>query len=169
MEREMKPFSSVQEPNLIEWKKAGSHGRLFTCCRPGRYTDGFCKERKEVPEEVIRRWAERMPKATAVYLVSLLGKKKDGYSEFSYYPFRSDKEKGGKPTFQEWLDQRYPSRFVVIEFPTIDATGIMPNIMKDTSIRLEELLARNETVVVIDSAGAERTARVCENIGYLKM
>lgn len=49
-------------------------------------------------------WVKGLPAANLLYIVSLLGKKPNGYSEFSYYPFRSSKEDDDKPTFQQWLD-----------------------------------------------------------------
>jgi hypothetical protein len=99
--------------------------------------------------------------------VSLLGKKTNGYSEFGYYPFRSSKEVGDKPTFQQWLDERYDRRLVVHEFPTVDAQGIPPDVLKAVTRCVLDLIAKGRTVVIVDSAGAERTARVCAAIGYV--
>jgi hypothetical protein len=106
-----------------------------------------------------------LPEGNPLDLVSLLGKKKSGFSEFWYYPFRSSKEPGTKPTFQQWLDQHYPARFIVYEFPTVDAQGIPPNVLKAVKRHVLNLIQGGRTVVVVDSAGAERIARVCEAIG----
>jgi hypothetical protein len=106
-----------------------------------------------------------LPEAEVLHIVSLLGQKKDRYSEFAYYPFRSSKEAGDKPTFQEWLDQRYGRHFVIHEFPTTDAMGIEPQVLQQAKSCVIELLGKNQTVLVIDSAGSERTARVCEAVG----
>ncbi len=73
---------------------------------------------------------------------------------------------GTEPTFQEWLDQRYGHRFVVHEFPTTDARGIQPDLLESVKHRVLSLLSSGDTVIVVDSAGAERTARVCEAVGF---
>lgn len=78
----------LAEPiNLREWKKRDSsrleRGRLFTCGRPGRAT--FERKKVSVPEHIIDLWVEGLPKATTLHIVSLLGKKKTGFSEFGYY------------------------------------------------------------------------------------
>ena len=102
-------------------------------------------------------------------IVSLLGTKTDGYSEFTYYPFRSERETVGKPTFQMWLAERYPGRFTVHEFPTVDAQGIQPDALEAVAACIVRLLADGGSVLLIDSAGAERTARVCEELGYVRL
>jgi hypothetical protein len=141
-------------------------GRLFTCGRPGRGTPGYGTARKPVDLRIIDQWVEGLPYAEVLHIVSLLGRKKDDYSEFTYYPFRSEKETGSKPTFQEWLDSHCEGRFVVHEFPTTDAQGIRRDVLDIVTICISTLLQNDYTVVLIDSAGAERTARVCEALGY---
>jgi len=159
---------TVTEPlNLREWKApAGSErrGRLFTCGRPGRATHGRAKV--FVADGTIDLWASGLPEADVLHIVSLLGQKTTGLSEFSYYPFRSAKESGTKPTFEEWLNKRYKRRFVVHEFPTVDGRGIPPDVLDATGRRVLDCLESGHTTLVIDSAGAERTARACKAIGY---
>lgn len=153
---------AVNEPaNLCEWR---AKGRLFTCGRPGRAT--FGRQRRQIGEDTIDLWVNGLPRAEVLHIVSLLGQKRDGFSEFGYYPFRSSHESGTKPTFQEWLDKRYGPRFVVHEFPTVDARGIQPDLLTAVTRHVLNLIETGNTVVVVDSAGAERTARVCEAIGY---
>jgi hypothetical protein len=103
-----------------------------------------------------------------VYIVSLLGRKKGGVSEFGYYAFRSSRETVSKPLFEEWLNRRYDQHFIVHEFPTVDAQGIPSDVLKDAANQVQSLLAAGHTVIVIDSAGDVRTARVCEAIGFQK-
>ena len=93
-----------------------------------------------------------LPAASVVHIVSLLGKKKSGFSEFGYYPFRSAHEAGTQPTLQEWLTERYDRRFEVHEFPTVDAQGIPLEMLENVTHRVGELLAQGNTVVVMDSA-----------------
>jgi hypothetical protein len=158
----------MAEPfNLREWRRrsrqTSEEGRLFTYGRPGRGTSGYGKTRKRVDVPIIDQWVEGLPHAEILHIVSLLGRKKnDGYSEFAYYPFRYAMETGSNPTFQEWLDSRYDRRFVVHEFPTVDAQGISRDVLDAVTTCISTLTRNSNAVVLIDSAGAERTARVCE-------
>jgi hypothetical protein len=141
-----------------------ARGRLYTSGRPGRAT--FGRKRTLVPEDVIDQWADGLPAAQPLHIVSLLGRKTDGFSEFGYYPFRSSDEDAHKPTLQEWLDDRYGRQFVVHEYPTIDAHGIAPEVAAKVAAHVVGLVSKGCDVVIVDSAGAERTDRICELIGY---
>ncbi|MBI2834187.1 MAG: hypothetical protein HYX76_07145 [Acidobacteria bacterium] len=121
-----------------------------------------------VADSVIDQWTSGLPTADVLHIVSLLGQKTTGYSEFSYYPFRSSTEPRPKPTFEEWLNVRYSRRFKVHEFPTTDGRGIDRDVLQAASNRILECLDRGEIVLVVDSAGAERTARACEAAGYIR-
>lgn len=161
----------VREPiNLQEWKAPADRqapGRLFTCGRPGRATYG--RARVAVAEDVIELWESGLPQADVLHIVSLLGQKTTGLSEFSYYPFRSAKEEGTKHIFEDWLNKRYNRRrFVVYEFPTVDGRGIPRDVLNAAAGQVVRCLEEGNTTVVIDSAGAERTARVCEALGYVR-
>lgn len=140
---------------------------MFTCGRPGRAT--FGRDRRPVDNVTIDLWVKGLPIAEVLHIVSLLGRKPDGFSEFGYYPFRSAQEHGSKPTFQDWLDERYSRRFVVHEFPTDDARGIPAEVLEVVRRHVLDLIKSARTVVIVDSAGAERTARVCEAMGYKRM
>jgi hypothetical protein len=158
---------TLEPVNLKEWidaRNEASLGRLYTCGRPGRGTYG--RKRLAVPESVIDEWIHGLPSANPLHIVSLLGQKADQLSEFSYYPFRSKFERGSKPTFQEWLDCRYSRHITVDEYPTIDCQGIPARVLKPARARIIELLADGRSVVVVDSAGKERTARVCKAVGW---
>ena len=80
-------------------------------------------------------------------------------------PFPTDLDE----QFQEWLDQRYSRRFEVHEFPTRDREGLPRDVLEAVRRCVLDLIENGNTVVVVDSAGAERTARVCEAIGYERM
>ncbi|MDR4493705.1 MAG: hypothetical protein R3B74_04635 [Nitrospirales bacterium] len=121
-----------------------------------------------INEDVIDSWEQGLPQADVLHIVSLLGQKTNGLSEFSYYPFRSAKENGAKPVFEEWLNERYSRLFVVYEFPTIDCQGIPPDVLSAAGRQVVKCLEGGETTIVIDSAGAERTTRVCVAIGGLR-
>jgi hypothetical protein len=163
-------MASNEPYNLREWvplRPSRRGGQLFTCGRPGRAT--FGTDEVFVDDKTIDHWVNRLPKANILHIISLLGRKKKGFSEFGYYPFRSSKESGAKPTFQEWLDERYERHFVVHEFPTVDRQGIPPDVLKAVTRCVLDLIENGNTVLVIDSAGAERTARVCEAVGYRRV
>jgi hypothetical protein len=165
---ESKKYKLVKEPmNLREWRSvsaSGELGRVFTCGRPGRAT--FGRERRQIAESVINSWIAGLPNVDNLQIVSLLGSKRNGFSEFDYYPFRSSKVVGIRSTWQDWLDAHYAGRFVVHEFPTIDAQGMSPDVLVAVRTCVLYLIKKGSPVVVVDSAGAERTARVCTSINY---
>ena len=160
-----------KEPmNLREWRPATASprgGRLFTCGRPGRATFGRAK--RPVDDDTIDLWVKGLPEAEVLHIVSLLGEKTTGFSEFGYYPFRSSTESGPTPTLQEWLDKRYGQRFVVHEFPTVDGRGIPQDVLGKVTRHALDLIENGNKVLVLDSAGAERTASVCEAMGYKRI
>ena len=152
--------------NLREWTVTG--GRLFTCGRPGRGT--FSGSKKKIPEYVIDLWVAGLPRVPQASIISLLGHKHpSGLSEFSYYPFRSCKEAGVKPTFQDWLVSRYGPRFFVEEFPTEDRLPMAScEDVEAIRNRVRALLHSGAVVIIVDSAGVQRTGEVCRTIGSLK-
>ena len=93
---------------------APQRGRLFTCGRPGRAT--FGREKRPVDEDLIDLWVQGLPEAEVLPIISLLGQKTTGFSEFGYYPFRSSEEVGTKPTFQEWLDSAMADGLLYMSF-----------------------------------------------------
>jgi hypothetical protein len=137
-------------------------GRLFTCGRPGR--GAFGAKRRPVPRATILAWVAGLPAAPILHLVSLLGWKADAdrYSEFSYYPFRSETERDRRPNIQEWLEANAGRRIVVHEFPTEDRLPLPAETIKAVAARIAALLADGQTVVVVDSAGVQRTGAVYE-------
>lgn len=86
----------------------------------------------------------------------------------AYYPFRSSEESGTKSAFQDWLDKRYGRRFVRYELQTVDVRGIPPDKRKAVTRQELDLIENGSTALVLDSAGLERTVRVCKAMGYKK-
>jgi hypothetical protein len=160
--------SPKQEPyRLWEWHPKAiraASGRLFTCARPGRGI--FSTKKVAIGPETIGLWVDGLPTARPLHLISLLGQKPDGYSEFGFYPFRSRHEVGDKPTFQEWMDQRYIGRFAIYEFPTIDTLKIPEDIFEAIKHLVAGLLADHRTVMIVDSGGYSRSGKVCERMEY---
>lgn len=119
-----------------------------------------------MPDEIIDKWIIGLPTASVLHIVSLLGRKTDGFSEFEYYPFRSVEESGAKPSFQEWLNEKNPDqRYTVHEIPTVDH-GLPPDTVERVAKQVNGLLATNLTVIIIDSAGDTRTGQIAKRLGY---
>ena len=161
-------MASLGEPcNLRRCKALGAapSGVLFTCGRPGRSLGRTVA----VPDEIADCWVAGLPNADIVYLISLLGTKNDGKSEYRFYSFRGSHEHSTKPTFQEWLDHRHgPGRFRVHEYPTEDGG---PRSLSDEDVAsigaiIRPLIAADETIVMFDSFGSERTGQVCRALGF---
>lgn len=141
-------------------------GRLFTCARPGRSLG----PRASVPDEITEWWIDGLSNVSTVHLVSLLGRKQDGRSEYTFYIFKGSHEHSpGKPTFQAWLDTRYGAgHFQVYDYPTVDAGSGSLSEDDIESLRsiVMPLLSRGETVVVFDSGGSQRTGQFCNAAGF---
>jgi hypothetical protein len=145
------------------WKV--SAGRLMTCGRPGR---AEYKGAALVPDAVIHEWVLALPGPNTV-IVSLLGKKPWGASEFQAYPFSGGFEPasdgGRRPSFQAWLDAHHPALGIEVrEHPTIDFRPIALNQREQIANEILELLAAGKSVVLVDSGGQERTGAVCRHL-----
>ena len=148
---------------LREWRV--TVGRLFTCARPGR---SKWKDAPQVPKKIIDQWVHNLP-SKEIEIVSLLGQKPDGTSEYSFYLFRGgfDPNDGEKPLFQEWLALHYPDRRIKVhEHPTIDFSPIQREELENIAITINLMLQAGKTVLLIDSGGQTRTGTVCR---YLKL
>src|SRR5450759_4717724 len=116
----------MSEPyRLTRWvsKTQQITGRLFTCARPGR---SMGRKQANISDECVLAWAAGLPtSAEETIIISLLGKKANGLSEFSYYSFRGGferwQDRPNCPTFEEWLNSHCkPRRYRVYEYPTTD-------------------------------------------------
>src|SRR5437879_4064443 len=98
-----------KEPyRLTKWKASTPFaGELFTCARPGRSKGSAV----QIPDDLVAAWVAGLPVSDRLVVVSLLGRKPTGKSEFAFYSFRGGFEGESNrpkcPTFQAWLDQRY--------------------------------------------------------------
>src|SRR5690242_2767743 len=85
----------LQEPsNDRERKSAGTPcpGALFTCGRPGRSLGRTAT----MSDEMADCWVTGLPNTNTLHLVSLLGTKHDGTSEYRFYSFRGSHERSAK-------------------------------------------------------------------------
>jgi len=159
----MKPLKPFK---LRRWQTGAPTNRFhfFTCARPGRTGDPTSKH-AQVSEDIVHRWVLGLPYPNTA-IVSLLGRKPDGLSEFSFYSFYggfdSPSEHPGRLSFQEWLDRwHWDLSIVVRQHPTQDFEPIEPQMLDEIAADINELVSACRTVVVVDSGGQTRTRMVC--------
>jgi len=153
---------------LRRWRTAGSpKSHFFTCARPGRRGDTATKYRP-VPDELVHRWVLGLP-GPKTAIVSLMGRKPDGLSEFSFYSFYGGfdlpSDHPGRPSFQEWLERWHGDLSILLcEHPTVDFQLIPEATLEAVAADIDELLVAGRTVVLLDSGGQTRTRVVCNHI-----
>jgi hypothetical protein len=77
-----------------------------------------------VPDNLVRGWVLGLPGPNTA-IISLLGRKPDGTSEFSFYSFRGGfdlpSEQTSRLSFQQWLDRHFEENAIILhEHPTCD-------------------------------------------------
>jgi hypothetical protein len=158
---------------LRKWKTGPSpqDSRLFTCARPGRSKGKVGR----IPDTLVHKWVQGLPKGTDLVIVSLLGRKNgpDGKSEFSFYSFHGKldgaNERRNRLSFQDWLDHWHMERSLrLVEFPTYDFCPIAPTVLAAISEKISHLLAQHCIVVLMDSGGEQRTGEVCRHMGFVE-
>lgn len=154
----IKPF------RLRRWKAGAAFGsvRFFTCARPGR-TGNPATKANSVPDEVVHRWVLGLP-GPAPAIVSLLGSKPGGPSEFSFYSFYggfdSPASHAGKLSFREWLTRSYPA-LALREHPTWDYTPVPVETCRAVALDVTALAKAGRTVTLVDSGGQQRSGQLC--------
>ena len=139
-------------------------GSLWACARPGRSLgpDAF------VPDSHVRAWVQGIPGTTPKHLVSLLGEKLDGQSEYAFYRFRGSHEPDdGRPPFQVYLDRLAGAgSFVLHEFPTVDRRRISLPRLAEIAVQIGDLVREGHTVILFDSGGVVRVRQVRQQLGF---
>jgi hypothetical protein len=102
-------------------------------------------------------------------IVSLLGRKPDGLSEFSFYSFYGGfdlpSDNPGRPSFLEWLARWHGDLSILVrEHPTVDFQPIPADTLAAVAAAIDELLVAGRTVVLLDSGGQTRMKVVCNHI-----
>ena len=93
----MKGVKSLGEPcNLKACRPTVVPASGLTCGRPGR---SFSRT-GAISDEAVECWAAGLPEAPTLHLISLLGTKKDGKSEYSYYSFAAAMNTPESPHFK---------------------------------------------------------------------
>lgn len=116
----------------------------------------------------MRRWVLGLP-GPKTAIVSLLGRKPDGLSEFSFYSFYGGfdlpSDDPVRPSFQEWLVRWHGDLSILVrEHPTVDFQPIPADTLEAVAAALHELLVAGRTVVLVDSGGQTRTRVVCNHV-----
>lgn len=137
---------------------------FFTCARPGR-TGNEASKSTQVPDQLVLRWVLGLPSPNTA-IVSLLGCKPDGLSEFSFYSFYGGfdlaTEHPGRLSFQQWLDRWHGGLSILVcEHPTRDYRPVPAETLEAVASDIKRLLSAGRTVVLLDSGGQQRTGSVC--------
>ena len=158
-----------QKPYMLRrWRTTGppeSH-YFFTCARPGR-TGKEESKHAPVPDDLVHRWVLGLPPGPKTSIVSLLGCKPNGLSEFSFYSFYGGydvpAEHAGCLSFREWLDCWHGQLSILLhEHPTCDSETIPTETLDALADDINALLSAGRTVVLVDSGGQTRTGTVCK-------
>ena len=156
----MEPF------RLRSWKLPAPNdaARFYSCARPGRSKS----KTDAVPDDLVNKWVNGIPGPNTV-LISILGRKPDGMSEFAFYSFcgafESAEERRHKLSFQEWLDREHKEAgILVIEHPTCDHRRILPETLSAVSADIVRFALEGRTVVLVDSGGEVRSGEVCRHL-----
>jgi len=162
--------SNSSEPSnlkVFQSRKEPFAARLFTAARPGR---SLGRAIPKISDETVYAWARGLlPLSSQLHIISLLGTKPNGLSEYSYYSFRGSRGSleidFKKPTFQEWLNDRFGlERFVVVDFPTIDTMPIEAAMITEICQCTTSLLMTSNDVLIVDSGGEGRTGKICSEL-----
>jgi hypothetical protein len=144
---------------------------FFTCARPGRKGNPRSKN-LPVSDELVHRWVLGLP-GPRTAILSLLGRKPDGTSEFSFYSFYGgldlESDRPSCLSFQNWLDRWHSDLSIVLrEHPTWDFKPISMETLDTVSKDLTKLALAGHTVVIVDSGGVTRTGSICRYIAAIE-
>ena len=152
--------AKTQEPfRLTKWQLPEcSAWHLYTCARPGR-SGG---RNSNVAAQTVIDWARGLPGTSDAAIISLLGKKPTGRSEFSFYSSFDDSR-----SFEKWLNANVANRkFSVVGHPTVDGQKVPAETLEFVSADVKRLLLEGtSTIVVVDSGGCARSSTVARSLG----
>ena len=152
---------------LRRWRLDDNH--FYTCARPGRTGDPKTKA-VGVPDDIVHRWVLGLPGPQTV-IVSLLGCKPNGQSEFGFYSFHGRDEHTDQSSrsvsFSEWLRRSQPG-VELREHPTLDFNPVPAEQQHEIAQDVLRLIADGRTVVIVDSGGQQRSVSVCAFLGAVE-
>lgn len=156
---------------LRRWKSKDEPGpgHFYTCARPGRSKG----KNGAIPDNVVRKWVDGLPKSDGVVIVSLLGRKPDGLSEFSFYSFygglETQADRPGCLHFSKWLDKMYPDRgFELFEHPTIDFRPVPTPTLDQLGATIAPFIGAGRIIVLVDSGGEGRVRQACMHLALVE-
>jgi hypothetical protein len=123
------------------------------------------RSQEKIEDFVVDAWIAGLPSSPEeTIIVSLLGRKPQGLSEFSYYSFRGGfdrpEDRPGSRTWQEWLSGRYGSKYHLLEFPTVDTKLIADDTKSLIASAILKAMQSGKTVILVDSGGIGRTGNM---------
>ena len=146
----MKPLKPLKPHMLRRWRigAATNSHHFFTCARPGR-TGAPASKHAPISDDLVHRWVLGLP-GPQTAIVSLLGRKPDGLSEFSFYSFYGGfdlpSDCPGRLSFQAWLTRWHQDRAITVsEHPTCDFKPISPETLDAIASDLSRLLSAGRT------------------------
>jgi hypothetical protein len=121
-------------------------------------------EKRPVDEDIIDLWVRGLPEAKCCTSYHSSARRQP-VSEFDYYPFRSSRNLEPNRHFKSGSISAMADGLSYTSFGPLMA-GNSGDVLKAIIHHALDLIEHGNAVLIIDSAGAERTARVCEGMGY---
>jgi hypothetical protein len=153
----------MSEPyRLFEWRlPSPNQTSFYTCARPGRSIG----KNQLVSNDLVFKWAKGLPNKNTITIISLLGTKTSGKSEFSFYWAFHDAN-----SMAQWLNgQVHDRHFQIISYPTVDGTTMNQDIVDAAAQAVLEHTSNKTTVILMDSGGMQRTGAVAAHLGAVKL
>lgn len=153
----------MSEPyRLFEWRlPSPNQTSFYTCARPGRSLG----PKKFVSNDLVIKWANGLSNQKNITIISLLGTKTSGKSEYLFYSAFHDAN-----SMEQWLNsQVHGLQFQIISYPTVDGTTINQDIINAAAKAIVEHASKQTTVVLMDSGGVVRTGTVAAHLGAVKL
>jgi hypothetical protein len=143
---------------LKRWRLVSdAAAKFYPCARPGRSRGSH----GIVSDQLLHAWVKGLPVGNNLAVVSLLGTKPDGTSEYSFYSFYRE-----GLSFQDWLEQNYRERAIqVLEHPTCDFRRVKTVTLEAVASDMRRLMSEGTVVVLVNSGGLQRTGQICRYIG----
>jgi hypothetical protein len=163
--------SKAKKPyNLRRWKISDldEGDGFFTCARPGRTGDPKSVN-GQVDDAVVHAWVNGLLAHVGPRpgIVSLLGSKPSGRSEFWFYSFFGGFDEAaafpGRLSFSQWLHRWHPE-VDLREHPTFDSEKVPFDTLEAVAADVRELISNGHTAVIVDSGGQERTRQAADHL-----
>lgn len=159
--------SKLDAKKPYRWRLNGTDDLIFfTCARPGR-TSAPASRYADVSDDVVEAWSLRIAGYAPITVLSMLGSKDNGKSEFSFYTFWGDDDPtavGKRLSFGDVLAVVEP-QITLVERPTTDGLTLPQDNVDDLCALVKEMVATDRPVVLMDSGGEQRTGAIADAVG----